>query len=484
VTGVGKTTGMILRRLTLMFLTVILFGGIASLAAGIVILNRTPREIAPYIVRRAINHNPAIVTVADMMAAALILSDRLTPTQRLPPDWIGAAPTRAGADLAPLRTQEVNSIPALRVAIANAHPGDLILLQPGIYRVGYPAIVANTPGTALAPIVVRATRPGAATIEAETAETFKVAAPNWHFENLHMIGVCGDDSYCEHAFHIVGAAHDTVIRNSWLQDFNAEIKINAEDEHIPDHGLIEDNTFIASHSRKTENPVTPINLDVASDWLIRHNLISDFTKGEGNLVSYGAFAKSAGSHNIFERNVVLCEHRLQGAPGQRIGLSLGGGGSDPKILRDHGQSGTEQIGSVIRYNLIAFCSDDGIYLNKAANSLIANNTLIDTAGIDVRFSVSSARIKNNIVDGIIRTRDGAQTVSDGNITAPLLGLFVGWHGVRGLFRDPAALELDWRRSPPTPQPIDGTVTDLCGATATIVARPGAFDDFAACAAGQ
>jgi len=85
--------------------------------------------------------------------------------------------------------------------------------------------------------------------------------------------------------------------------------------------------------------------------------------------------------------------------------------------------------------------------------------------------------------GIIRTRDGGQMVGDGNITAPLLGLFVGWHGVRGLFRDPAALELDWSGSPPTPQPIDGTITDLCGATATIVTRPGAFDDFAICAAG-
>lgn len=467
-----------------MLLAFILFCGIASLAAGLVILNLPPRQIAPYIVHRALNHNPAIMAVADMTAAALISVDRLTLTRRLMPDWIGATPARTGAAPAPLRIQQVNSVPALRVAIASASPGDLILLQPGIYRIGYPAISATTPGTAAAPIVVRATRLGSATIESETVETFKVFAPNWHFENLHMIGVCGDDSYCEHAFHIVGDAHDTVIRNNWLQDFNAQIKINAEDKHIPDHGLIEDSTFINSHSRKTGNPVTPINLDVASDWLIRRNLISDFIKGGGNLVSYGAYAKSAGSHNIFERNVVLCERGLQGAPGQRIGLSLGGGGSDPKILRDHGQSGTEQIDSVIRYNLIAFCSDDGIYLNKAANSLITNNTLIDTAGIDVRFSVSSARIKNNIVDGIIRTRDGGQMVSDGNITTPLLGLFVGWHSARALFSDPAALELDWRGSPPAPQPIDGTATDLCGATATIVARPGAFEDFAACAARQ
>ena len=101
--------------------------------------------------------------------------------------------------------------------------------------------------------------------------------------------------------------------------------------------------------------------------------------------------------------------------------------------------------------------------------------------VSVRKAVSAAPPREL---SIIRTRDGGQTVSEGNITTPLLGLFVGWHGVRGLFRDPAALELDWRRSPPTPQPIDGTITDLCGATAAIVARPGAFEDFAACAAGQ
>ena len=86
--------------------------------------------------------------------------------------------------------------------------------------------------------------------------------------------------------------------------------------------------------RDTANPVTPIDLVAASHWTIRGNLITDFIKGGGDRISYGAFAKGAGAHNVFEQNVVVCEAHAARTPGQRVGLSLGGGGTGKPYCRD------------------------------------------------------------------------------------------------------------------------------------------------------
>src|SRR5690606_6001729 len=127
-------------------------------------------------------------------------------------------------------------------------------------------------------------------------------------------------------------------------------------------------------------PVVPIDLVGASHWRVRANFIHDFIKRDGDRISYGGYFKGAGSANRFERNVVLCELALRGFPGQRVGLSLGGGGTGQDFCRDK-RCITEQDGGVIDSNLIGFCSDDGIYINRAATSQIRQNTLLDTGGI-------------------------------------------------------------------------------------------------------
>jgi parallel beta-helix repeat protein len=61
--------------------------------------------------------------------------------------------------------------------------------------------------------------------------------------------------------------------------------------------------------------------------------------------------------------------------------------------------------STLRANLIASCSDEGIYLNSAARSKLIHNTVVGTGGISVRCPASSAEIEGNLVEGIIRSRD-------------------------------------------------------------------------------
>jgi parallel beta-helix repeat protein len=222
-----------------------------------------------------------------------------------------------------------------------------------------------------------------------------------------------------------------------------------------------------------------IDLVAASRWRIRRNLITDFIKNGSDNISYGVFAKGAGAENRIEQNIVICEHRLHGVPGQRVGLSLGGGATAPEYCRDH-RCITEQDRSVIDSNLVMSCSDDGIYLNKAAASRISNNTLLDTGGIQVRFPESSADVVGNLVDGKIRSRDGGLLRVSGNYDTGLSSIFVGYHPVRMRFRDPVMMDLSWRNKPEAALPANSASNDLCGVSRVAPSSAGAFDDFMRC----
>ena len=397
------------------------------------------------------------------------------------PQWTGA--DEAGGGVLPAgRLRSVNTMETLRQAIDTARPGDVILLQPGTYRIKQNYIVVGQPGTQAAPIVVRAPRPGTVILESEMTEAIKVAAPHWRFENLVLRGVCADDTTCDNGFHVVGAAQGTVLRNLRIEDFNAHIKINGEGETFPDGGRIDHTTLLNTRPRQTGNPVTPIDLVTANDWVIESNLIADFIKAGGDTVSYGAFAKGAARGTVFSRNVILCEWRLRGRKGQTIGLSFGGGGTERGLRRERGRSGLEHADGVMTGNLIAFCSDDGIYLNRATNSVIRRNTLIATSGIVVRYPESTAIIESNMVDGLIRQRDDGLFWGEGNEASTLRDMFRGHNPVREMFADPGGLDLRWKR---LPELVTGDEsTDLCGVPWKTQAPPGAFQDFRACGAGS
>ena len=462
--------------------------GLAGAGAALYALDNigiTPRSLGPYIERRSDGHNAVIETIGETARKWMLLADRGEPLQggtghegsigSIGVQAAGAPPASGAA-----RGEEVLvfDTPGLVRAIAGAMPGQVITLLPGQYRIERP-LEAVRPGSATAPVTVRAHVPGKVQLDIATREGFRVAAPYWRFENLSLRGVCSGASYCEHAFHVVGKAHHFAAVNNLVVDFDSHFKINGERGAFPDHGLIESNTLRNTTIRPTNKPVTPIDLVAASHWVVRRNLISDFVQGDGDRISYGAFAKGGGSDNLFEQNIVLCEDRLRGAPGQRIGLSLGGGATGKPYCRD-GRCITEQNGSILRANLVASCSDDGIYLNAAARSILLHNTLVDTGGITVRFPESSADIDGNLVDGIIRSRDGGLLRLADNRYTSAARLYFGSHPYRALFRDPVARDFHWREPAGRRTEGIGAVPDLCGASRPKQPRYGAFEDFAAC----
>jgi len=456
--------------------------GLGAAAAGLAYLQSqgaTPRALAPYLLHRTSGHNDLIEGAGRVVAGMLLRLDRGEGQgYALPPLAVGAQPDPAMT--AGGNERRVASVEEARRAFASAVPGDLITFLPGTYAVKG-TLFASRPGLESAPIVVRAERPGTVTIAFNSSEGVTVSAPHWRFENLDIRGACRYDDNCQHAFHVVGRAHHFVARNNTIRDFNAHFKINGQKGVFPDHGLIESNTLSNGGARRTSRPVTPVDLVGASDWTVRANLIRDFVKHGGDGTSYGAFAKGGAQRTVFERNVVLCEQALQGERGKRIGLSFGGGGTGKKYCRDR-QCITEHDEGIMRANLVAGCSDVGIYLNSAAGTRILDNTLLDTAGVQVRFPQSVATLDGNLVDGPIRSDEGGAVRLGENLATPIWQLYLGRHPQRALFADPGRLDLRWRGETPR-RGGPGTGQDLCGAARGAPATYGAFEDFSACRTG-
>ena len=474
-----------MKRRTRVAISVVLSAAIlaAALAVAIEATGAPPRLLGPHLERRSQGHNAVIETIGRAARQSLLHLDRGHVHPRLAlPAWADAAAAIGATTIAAsgFRGIAVGDEASLQRALAEAQPGDVITLAPGRYRFTGRALTVTRAGAPGAPVTLRAPQRDAVELEFAMTEGFHVLAPHWVFENLSIRGACDSHDACEHAFHVVGGATDVVIRNNVLRDFNAHIKINGQGGRFPDRGRISRNTLINGSPRATDSPVTPIDLVAAADWLIDANLIADFVKQGGDQTSYGAFAKGAARGTRFERNVVLCEHRLRGAAGRRVGLSFGGGGSSAAACRDSRCEHEHAEGTMVN-NLIASCSDEGIYVNRSSGTRIEFNTLVDTAGISVRFPESDARLSGNLVDGRIQERDGGRNVEEQNRTTELALLYLGIHPVRGLFADADELDLRWTREPPRmPRHAYAPPIDLCGMPRPVSPAYGAFESIESC----
>jgi len=325
----------------------------------------------------------------------------------------------------------VSNSDELATAIANARPGDEIILLDGTYSSR--GATCATQGTSLAPIWVHAATPLGAKIQFDALEGFLVTGSYWQFEGLDVQGVCAADSNCEHAFHVVGDAHHFQMRKNRILDFNAQLKVNAAQIapgiwKIPHEGLVEYNEVADTHPRNTTNPVTKLNIDTGDNWVVRGNYIHDHHKTNSD-ATYGAFMKSGGNNGLFERNLVICSRDLTG--GVQVGLSFGGGGTDPRFCAPYFDPtipcDVEHYNGMMRNNIIINCSDVGIYLNQALNSLIYHNTLIATTGIDFRFINSTGEAQGNVLASVIRARDGASFSSTYNLVNASQSDFDYWY---------------------------------------------------------
>jgi hypothetical protein len=302
----------------------------------------------------------------------------------------------------------VSDAAGLAHAIGSANPGDTIVLAPGDYLMGGNTTNITRGGTADHPIVMRAERSGTARIRSNTVELFKLFAPYWTFEGIDFEGTDGTF----HAFHIVGGAQHVTIRGNRMHNFHAAIKGNFEGGKDPSDIVVERNVIFNDAARKTDEPVTPVDVVHGQRWVLRDNFIADFAKAGGDETSYGAFLKGGSADGIFERNLVICEWHHTG--GLRVGLSFGGGGSPPEYWTKNRE---EHSRGIMRNNIILNCPNaEGIYINRSGNAKIYNNTIYNAFGILARFPATGpSDVRNNIISGAVTTRAGGRLDAHNNL---------------------------------------------------------------------
>ena len=301
----------------------------------------------------------------------------------------------------------VSSSKALQEAFGRARPGDTLVLAPGHYH-AY-RLTTRAGGTPQAPITVRSAAAQAAVVHADGGELFSIHHGWWRFADLRIEG----GPQAQHAFHVAGLAPRVRIENNLVLDFNSPVKINGEPgAQYPDDGLLVGNDFANRTARETGAPVTFIDLVSASGWVVRDNVLADFAKAGGNRVSYGIFMKGNSEGGLIERNLVLCRYRVEG--GTRVGISLGGGGTEARYCRE-GSCNSEHRAGTVRNNVVVDCPDVGVYLNRAQDSRVVHNTLLMTRGIDVRFPTTTGLVAGNVLSGRVLDRDGGRARARDNL---------------------------------------------------------------------
>ncbi|TLS50664.1 hypothetical protein FE782_18335 [Paenibacillus antri] len=237
-----------------------------------------------------------------------------------------------------------------------------------------------------------------------------------------------------------------------------------------DYGLIE-NSVLGYTTGGKRSVVEAVDIIAARGWVVRGNTVHNAFHPSSGSVAYAMFAKGGSIDTVFENNLIK---------GSDIAISFGGGLTGSQFFRN-GVLGVEHYGGMIRNNVIHNTEDAGIYLAKAENFKVLNNTLINIApgvsvgGIESRWAGSNGEIRNNVADKALKKRDSGNYTESNNVVTATSAWYVNPSaGNYALNPSTAATAINTGMSLPTLVP-----TDMLG-----VARPiGAGYDLGALESG-
>ena len=329
----------------------------------------------------------------------------------------------------------------LRQALTAAEVGQRIVIMPGDYFL--PSLRLRADGRPDAPITLEAATPGSVTLWSRHTVLFKVYGAHWQFKGLDFQG----NHHTDHALHIVKGADGVVVEGNRFQNFHAAIKGNGEGSprQFPDGVRLLRNIFINDAPRDTQAPVASIDVVGGRDWEISQNFIADIAHlpERSGRNTTAAFVKGGAHGATFDRNLIICEWRHRG--GQRVGLSLGNGGSSSGAFDRRGMASCpsgqcpEARAGRVTNNIILNCPEEpGIYLNKASDALIANNTIYNAFGVQARFAQSTAQVRDNLLTGAVWERDGGSVQARGNLSTGWFALASHLPAVKRKLTEPLA----------------------------------------------
>ncbi len=190
-----------------------------------------------------------------------------------------------------------------------------------------------------------------------------------------------------------------------------------EGESYSDYGVIK-NSRLGYTTAGNNSVVEAIDIIAGLNWKIQNNYFENTYKSVGNGVAYAVFAKGGTRGTLIENN----EFR-----NNFIAISFGGGGTGASFFR-HGVGTHEHYDGIVRNNVIFNTTDAGIYMNKATNFKVYNNTIFNVGSgvgaIESRYAQSNGFVYNNLMNGIIKNRDSGTHTGANNITNAAVGVMV------------------------------------------------------------
>lgn len=316
----------------------------------------------------------------------------------------------AAAVLAPAAaraaTVSVSTEPQLQAAVTAARPGTQIVLRRGVYRLSdrLRFTPANA-GTAARPVVLRAERPGVATLDANGNEEAVYVSGGSHvtIQGLHITGGAW------HGVKVDAPAHHIRIVGNRIWD-NTRGGPDGQASAIKGGGqcapacvaqVTVERNVITQVAPFTGDNFQGVDCNACDRWVVRGNLITGIRGSR--LAGTGIQFKSGSVGTLIERNTV----RGSGLNG----INLGGFGTPA-----WGNQAHEHVGGVVRNNVVTGTADAGISVMDSVNGTVVHNTLWNNGYTpDVRRYARGLVYRANILDRPLNLRDGTTARASQNL---------------------------------------------------------------------
>jgi hypothetical protein len=279
---------------------------------------------------------------------------------------------------------------ALLNALAEAQPGDTIVLGIGTYELGERTPETISDGTAAKPITMRAAGDnGYAVLTLDGNLGFRVKNQFWKFEGIYFKGnpersqatvFLDGPQGCENVSFV-----DCKISNS----AGYGMKTARNPKNAVDNVLIEFTEVFNTGG-------TALDIVGGDRWIVRRNYVHAFGTHGGT--NYGIFLKGGGAKGLIEGNFVDGKHQAGS-----IGISFGGGLTGKQFMPSvDGKSPAEHKHGICRNNVVVNTSDVAYHSNKADSCAFYNNLAFGCAGFQRQKSQGNDPLLINNAIGALR----------------------------------------------------------------------------------
>jgi parallel beta-helix repeat protein len=366
----------------------------------------------------------AVVRAASAPAAgrvAATTTQASTPAKKRPATSSAVASTAGATGTStsrPVRcTTTVSAAARLVTAVARLHAGRTVCLAPGRYRLSARLVLgAAQSGTAKAPAVLAARRPGTVTIDGNGNEEALYIAGARHVvvTGLRITG----GAY--HGVKIDYPSSDVVLRRLVIVD-----NVRAGDAGGQYSGVkgcclvrrvtIEDSDVYYSRPAPASTNHQGIDCNGCKGWVVRGNRVHGIRAAQAEAGGTGIQFKSGSADTVIDSNIVY---------GNFVGITYGGFGN-PAL---YGHETYEHVRGIVRNNVVYGNQDAGISVINTRDGRVYNNTLFGNGFTpDVRVTSRNLRYENNVLDRPLNLRDGTTAFTRHNyvLRSPTSGgLFV------------------------------------------------------------